>query len=88
MKGIKLLKQQYLLKPVIFKQRGLLTFWLDMENQRDGNYEENIILPFMNEKKDRGKRAVQAREVIIVRYMEFQKISLITRKCHIIKLGT
>lgn len=53
--------EQYLLKPVIFKQRGLLTFWLDMENQRDGNYEVENYLPFINEKKDRGKRAVQAR---------------------------
>ena len=46
-----------------------MTFWLDTENQRDGNYEEKIILPFINEKKDREKRAVQAREVIIVRYI-------------------
>ena len=40
-----------------------------MENQREENYEEKIILPFINEKKDREKRAVQVREVIIVRYI-------------------
>lgn len=40
-----------------------------MENQRDGNYEEKIILPFINEKKDRGEKTVQAREIIIVRYI-------------------
>lgn len=83
-----MLKLSILIKASDLQTRGLLTFWLDMENQRDGNYEEKIDMPFINEKKDRGKRAVQAREVIIVRYMEFQKISLITRKCHIIKLGT
>lgn len=41
-----------------------------MENQRNGNYEEKIILPFINEKKDGGwGEAVQAREIIIVRYI-------------------